>query len=211
MDRSGGTEKTQTVILVFKKTERVILVALKMHCDPLVPVVTNSKKTQYDGKPDFPCVPEIHSVMKTQHDGKPDFLCVLEIHSVMQIQHDGKPYFQCVPDIRSVPLVYREDSVRPEEPFDVHSDDQSRYRWQQDDSWPQNTNFIGHYGNFSERDNWLPVYHQMEQFMNWRSDQRGDMEMPQLTRYEMPYQSRESDPFRKLEEAEEDREIAPTY
>ena len=44
--------------------------------------------------------------------------------------------------------------------------------------------------------------------MNWRSGQRGDMEMPQLTRYEMPYQFRESDPFRKLQEAEEDREIA---
>ena len=37
---------------------------------------------------------------------------------------------------------------------------------------------------------------------------RGDMEMPQLTRYEMPYQSLESDPFRKLQEAKEDREIA---
>ena len=46
--------------------------------------------------------------------------------------------------------------------------------------------------------------------MNWRSGQRGDMEMPQLMRYEMLYQSRESDvdPFRKLQEAEEDREIA---
>ena len=46
--------------------------------------------------------------------------------------------------------------------------------------------------------------------MNWRSGQRGDMEMPQLMRYEMPYQSREShvDPFRKLQEAKEDREIA---
>ena len=89
-------------------------------------------------------------------------------------------------------------------------DDQSRYRWQQEDSWPQNTDFAGHYGNFSGRENWLPMYHQMEQFMNWRSGQRGDMEMPQLMRYEMPYQSRESDvdPFRKLQEAEEDREIA---
>ena len=89
-------------------------------------------------------------------------------------------------------------------------DDQSRYRWQQEDSWPQNTDFAGHYGNFSGRENWLPMYHQMERFMNWRSDQRGDMEMPQLTRYEMPYQSRESDvdPFRKLQEAEEDQEIA---
>ena len=48
----------------------------------------------------------------------------------------------------------------------------------------------------------------MEQFMNWRSGQRGDMEMPQLMRYEMPYQSCESDPFRKLQEAEEDQEIA---
>ena len=44
--------------------------------------------------------------------------------------------------------------------------------------------------------------------MNWRSGQRGDMEMPQLKRYEMPYQSHESDPFRKLQGAEEDREIA---
>ena len=44
--------------------------------------------------------------------------------------------------------------------------------------------------------------------MNWRSGQRGDIETPQLTRYEMPYKSRELDPFRKLEEAEEDREIA---
>ena len=52
------------------------------------------------------------------------------------------------------------------------------------------------------------MYHQMEQFINWRLGQRGDMEMPQLTRYEMPYESRESDPFRKLQEAEEDREIA---
>ena len=106
-------------------------------------------------------------------------------------------------------LGVQEDSVRPEESFHVHSDDQSRYRWQQEDSWPRNTHFIGHYGNFSERDNWLPVYHQMEQFMNWRSGQRGDMEMPQLTRYEMPYQSLESDPFRKLQEADEDREISP--
>ena len=106
-------------------------------------------------------------------------------------------------------LGVQEDSVRPEEPFHVH-DDQSRYRWQQEDSWPQNTNFPGHYGNFSRRKNWLPMYHQMEQFMNWRSGQRADMEMPQLMRYEMPYQSRESDvdPFRKLQEAEEDREIA---
>ena len=52
------------------------------------------------------------------------------------------------------------------------------------------------------------MYHQTEQFMNWRSGQRGDMEIPQLTRYEMPYQSRESGPFRKVQEAEEDREIA---
>ena len=44
--------------------------------------------------------------------------------------------------------------------------------------------------------------------MNWRSGQRGHMEMPQLMKYEMPYQSRESDPFRRLQEAEEDREIA---
>ena len=106
-------------------------------------------------------------------------------------------------------LGVQEDSVRLEEPFHVH-DDQSRYRWQQEDSWPQNTDFAGHYGIFSGRENWLPMYHQMEQFMNWRSGQRGDMEMPQLMRYEMPYQSRESDvdPFRKLQEAEEDREIA---
>ena len=60
------------------------------------------------------------------------------------------------------------------------------------------------------------MYHQMEQgidnnqFMNWRSSQRGEMEMQQLTRYEMPYPSREPDPFRKLQEAEEDREIALT-
>ena len=33
--------------------------------------------------------------------------------------------------------------------------------------------------------------------------------MPQLTRYEMPYQSHESDPFRKLQEAEENRKIGP--
>ena len=104
-------------------------------------------------------------------------------------------------------LGVQEDSVRPEEPFHVHND-QSRYRWKQEDSWPQNTDSAGHYGNFSGRENWFPMYHQMEQFMNWRSGQRGDMEMPQLTRYEMPYQSRESDPFRKLQEAEEDREIA---
>ena len=106
-------------------------------------------------------------------------------------------------------LGIQEDSVRPEEPFHVH-DDQSRYRWQQEDSWPQNTDFAGHYGIFSGRENWLPMYHQMEQYMNWRSGQRGDMEMPQLMRYEMPYQFRESDvdPFRKLQEAEEDREIA---
>ena len=104
-------------------------------------------------------------------------------------------------------LGVQEDSVRPEEPFHVH-DDQSRYRWQQEDSWQQNTNFAGHYGNFSGRENWLPMYHHMEQFMNWRSDQRGEMEMPQLTRYKMPYQSRESDPFKILQEAEEDREIA---
>ena len=65
-------------------------------------------------------------------------------------------------------------------------------------------------GFFSGRENWLSMYHQMEQFMNWRSGQRGDMEMPQLMRYEMPYQSRESDvnPFRKLQEADEDWEIA---
>ena len=107
-------------------------------------------------------------------------------------------------------LGVQEDFIQPEEPFHVHGDDQSRYRWQQEDSWPQNTNFEGHYGNFSGRENWLPMYHQMEQFMNWRSGQRGDMEMPQLMRYEMPYQSRESDvdPFRKLQETEEDREIA---
>ena len=106
-------------------------------------------------------------------------------------------------------LGVQEDSVRPEEPFHVH-DDQSRYRWQHEDSWPQNTEFAGHYGNFSGRENWLPMYHQMEQLMNWRSGQRGDMEMPQLMRYEMPYQSLESDvdPFRKLQEAEEDWEIA---
>ena len=104
-------------------------------------------------------------------------------------------------------LGVQEGSVRPEEPFHVH-DDQSRYRWQQEDSGQQNTNFAGHYGNFSGRENWLPMYHHMEQFMNWRSDQRGEMEMPQLTRYKMPYQSRESDPFKKLQEAEEDREIA---
>ena len=113
-------------------------------------------------------------------------------------------------------LGVQEDSVRPEEPFHVRGDDQSRYRWQQEDSWPHNTNFAGHYGYFSRRENWLPMYHQIEQgidnnqFMNWRSGQRGDMEMPQLTRYEMPYQSREPDPFRKLQEAEEDREIALT-
>ena len=71
-------------------------------------------------------------------------------------------------------LGVQEDSVRPEEPFHVHSDDQSRYRWKQEDSWPQNTNFARHCGNFSERDNWLPMHHQMEQFMNWRSGQRGD-------------------------------------
>ena len=70
-------------------------------------------------------------------------------------------------------LGVQEDSVRPEEPFHVH-DDQSRYRWQQEDSWPQNTNFPGHYGNFSRRKNWLPMYHQMEQFMNWRSGQRAE-------------------------------------
>ena len=101
----------------------------------------------------------------------------------------------------------QEDSVRPEEPFHVH-DNQSRYRWQQEDPWPKNTDFAGHCGNFYGRENWLPMYHQMEQFMNWRLGHRGDMEMPQLTRYEMPYQSREPDPFRKLQEAEEDREIA---
>ena len=71
-------------------------------------------------------------------------------------------------------LGVQEDSVRPEEPFHVH-DDQSRYRWQQEDSWPQNTDFAGHYGNFSGRENWFPMYHQMEQFKNWRSGQRGDM------------------------------------
>ena len=60
------------------------------------------------------------------------------------------------------------------------------------------------------------MYHQMEQgidnnqFMNWRLSQRGEMEMQQLTRYEMPYPSREPDPFRKLQEAEEDWEIALT-
>ena len=36
------------------------------------------------------------------------------------------------------------------------------------------------------------------------------MEMPQLTRYEMPYPSLEPDPFRKPQEAEEDRKIALT-
>ena len=71
MDSSGGTEKTRTVILVTKKTQRKV--ALKIHCVILVLIITNSKKTQHDGKPDFPCVPEIHLVMKTQHNGKPDF------------------------------------------------------------------------------------------------------------------------------------------
>ena len=79
MDSSGGNEKTQTVILVTKKTQRVILVSLKIHCVILVLIITNSKKTQHNGKPDFPCVPEINSVMKTQHDGKPGFPCVPEI------------------------------------------------------------------------------------------------------------------------------------
>ena len=49
-------------------------------------------------------------------------------------------------------LGIQEDSVRPEEPFHVH-DDQSRYRWQHEDSWQQNTEFAGHYGNFSGREN----------------------------------------------------------
>ena len=34
-------------------------------------------------------------------------------------------------------LGVQEDSIQPEEPFHVHGDDQSRYRWQQEDSWPQ--------------------------------------------------------------------------
>ena len=117
MDCSGGTEKTRTVILVTKKTQRVILVLIvtnskKTQHDgkpdfPFVPEIHSIMKTQHDGKPDFPCVPEIHSVMKTQHDGKPDFLCVPEIHSVVKTQHDGKPDFPRVPEIRSVPLVFK--------------------------------------------------------------------------------------------------------
>ena len=97
MDCSGATEKTRTVILVTKKTQRVILVTLKIHCVIFFLIVTNSKKTQHDGKPDFLCVPEIYSVLKTQHDGKPDFPCVPKIHSVMKTQHDRKPDFPCVP------------------------------------------------------------------------------------------------------------------
>ena len=100
MDCSGGTEKTRTVILVTQKTQRVILVALKIHCVILVLIITNSKKTQHDGKPDFPCIPEIHSVMKIQHDGKPDFPCVPETRSVplvsKKIQYDQRSHSMCM-------------------------------------------------------------------------------------------------------------------